>query len=470
VIHRSFNREHAADLSGTNLSTLSARALYCEPCVNCDVEESPFVASALLRRFRPLASLLQSKSSWALADQAVLSLGNFLTNLVLARAFGLTEYGVYAFALAMLLFLNNLHGALIGYPLTVRGAAAETRSLQHMLTLSVVLTIFLTLLGGPILAISLWIFGHPGIIPAAILALLMWQLQETARRGLLAKLRYRDSMIGDALSYLGQVTMLWLLSRNGHLTLQTALLVNAGSSAVAMIVQLLQVGMVPFHKRELPGALREAWRLGRWLLLSNAITIFVVPIIPWTLAFFQGAHEVAGYQALATVLGISHPVLFSIVNIIVPASAQARATGGLHAAREAAFQYAKQGACLLLPYYAFLLLFPQLALRTLYGPDSPYVSLTHPLQLFVLFYVLLYASQVLMALMNGTEKTSASFFSQVASAVVTVAIAVPFTAHSGLTGACWGRVAQGAGTVAASMWLWQRIWGKGVDNRVSDAA
>jgi len=48
--------------------------------------------------------------------------------------------------------------------------------------------------------------------------------------------------------------------------------------------------------------------------------------------------------------------------------------------------------------------------------------LTHPLQLFVLFYVLLYVSQTLIALMNGLQRTGSGLLPQVAGAVATLAV------------------------------------------------
>src|SRR5688500_4624794 len=66
------------------------------------------------------------KSFWPLADQGVVSAGNFLTLVIVARALpARSEYGVFGLALECIFYFNTLQSALVGYPLTVRGATTD---------------------------------------------------------------------------------------------------------------------------------------------------------------------------------------------------------------------------------------------------------------------------------------------------------------------------------------------------------
>ena len=401
--------------------------------------------------------LLRSRGGWALADQSVLSAGNFLSNLLLARSLPTAEFGHFAFVLAVLNLLNNLNGSIVGYQLTIRGAPAPEGELRRYMTAAMGATALLQVVGAAVLAGSLLSIGELRLLPVALATLAAWQLQETVRRALLAKLRYAAAVPGDVMSYLGQVALMWTLARTGHLTVTTALLCGAFSSTAAMGVQLLQVRVAPVGKADLKQTFQQGWHLGRWLLMANVVSVLVVPILPWALAYYQGPSEIASFQALAIVLGISHPVIFSVSNLIIPSAAQARLTGGVAEARRLTIRYALQGAAMLAPYYLGLLLVPELALRLLYGADSPYAHLGGELRLFVLLYVMYYASQVILALMNGLGNTSANFVSQVVVAVVTVGVTVPLGAYYGLTGLCWGRLPQGAAAVAVGVWLWARF-------------
>src|ERR1700761_3547253 len=53
----------------------------------------------------------------ALFDQGLVSGANFLTNVLLARAFGVRDYGVFALAWIAVLFANSLQYALIVTPM-----------------------------------------------------------------------------------------------------------------------------------------------------------------------------------------------------------------------------------------------------------------------------------------------------------------------------------------------------------------
>jgi len=54
---------------------------------------------------------------WSLCDQGVVSSGNFLSNVFLARAISSHDYGTFAILFGVLLLLNNIHAALVTYQL-----------------------------------------------------------------------------------------------------------------------------------------------------------------------------------------------------------------------------------------------------------------------------------------------------------------------------------------------------------------
>src|SRR5882724_12091977 len=74
-----------------------------------------------------LRALAGGRGIWALCDQAILSLGNFLTNILLIRHFSDYQFGTYAVLLTVVLFLNNLHASLVSYPLSLAIAADGSR-------------------------------------------------------------------------------------------------------------------------------------------------------------------------------------------------------------------------------------------------------------------------------------------------------------------------------------------------------
>src|SRR5579862_5887197 len=138
----------------------------------------------------------------SLADQGMVSLGNFLTQIVLARKLAPGEYGIFALLFGVLFIMNVCHWALVAYPLSVRGAAADEPTLRRITSESLLLTVLLAIPLCAIVVGTAFVLKRPGLVPWVALALLAWQLQETTRRGLMAHLRHSSATFGDMLSYL----------------------------------------------------------------------------------------------------------------------------------------------------------------------------------------------------------------------------------------------------------------------------
>src|SRR5580698_4901363 len=88
-----------------------------------------------------LRALLNGRGIWALADQAMLSLGNFFTNILLGRNLPRDEFGNFVVLLSVIQFLNNLHWSLVTYPLSVISAGDDENALRHRAIRSLRLTL-----------------------------------------------------------------------------------------------------------------------------------------------------------------------------------------------------------------------------------------------------------------------------------------------------------------------------------------
>jgi len=228
-----------------------------------------------------LKALRRGAGVWAMADQGVVSLGNFLTVIVLARFLPLVEFGAYAVLFEVVLFLNSIAASLITYPLSVKGAAAERDVVRRLTGASVVMTLLLGVpLGIATLGGALAV-GRVSLAPWIIAAMILWQLQEALRRALTAHLRFSTALPGDAISYLGQAFLLVLLVWHGHMTLETAFFVMAVTSLIAGAVQWIQVKPLFPGRTEFVGLTRQFWKTGNWAMLSNLTTVITIPSFAW---------------------------------------------------------------------------------------------------------------------------------------------------------------------------------------------
>ncbi|HMB95931.1 MAG TPA: hypothetical protein VKK61_07830, partial [Tepidisphaeraceae bacterium] len=304
--------------------------------------------SDLLRHFRSVNSkkgeiartlMHDSKRSfWAMADQGVVSLGNFGVSIVLAACFErqhhLSDFGSYWILMELMLFLNGVQGALVVYPLSVRGAVADRVSLGRMTSMSMLLTLSAWPLTGASVVLTAVIAQIPisvGLWAAAALAL--WQTQETLRRALIAHLKFRQTLIGDSISYIGQILAVGALAWTGNLTLVGAFEAMALSSGIAALVQGMQVGLHNMTVPEMRAWAKDCWELGKWMFYGNFSRFFTGPFYNWNFAFWAGKEAVAICYALSNLLRLTNPLMFAIATLIMPNVTRANQLGGIPAAK-----------------------------------------------------------------------------------------------------------------------------------------
>lgn len=414
-----------------------------------------------LARRLSMHPILYSRGAWALADQAVVSLGSCLTAIILAGALPLQDFGAFVLLLGLLLFLNSLHTSLVTFPLSVRGASSDTVELRRLAGTSLLFTagLFLPLSAGltPIAAVA----PRGPLIASAAAAMFLWQIHETLRRAMMAHLRHREAMLGDAIRYVGQVSVIWLIARGGVLNLEIAIMTIAAAAVPAVLLQVWQLRpLISPGARPSIDLVRDYWSLGRWVLLSSLVAVIAIQAVPWTLAYTHGKAEVARFGLLSQVMGLTNPVMIGAIGLILPAVAAERERG-VDTAGRVALMHSRQAAVLLVPYCAAVLLLPDLFLRVFSTSNPAYMGLGMHLRLVVVAYLLFFPSQIVQALLNGLGRTRSAFSAQCAFSGATLLLSVPLAALFGLTGAVWGGVLPPLAYIGASAALLHRARSQG---------
>lgn len=389
---------------------------------------------------------------WSMLDQGTVSAGNFLTTILLARALMPSEYGIYSLLFALMLFVIFLNSAGVVYGLSLHGAEGTEADLRPLAGASLILA------GGLAIALGaatggVAIFLHrASLVPWILLAVLFWQLQETTRRALMSRLRHRDALWGDALSYLGQATCIGYLFVGHRLTPATALRAMAATSAAGW---LLQTGQLKLALSDFRGALRQVpkfWRVGRWALLVGATQAVIGQALLWFLAF-RGMAEVASFQSLLNPVRVTNPIMFAIGSVVLPsvAAGQAKPAAGLHAVR----RYGLLGALVLMPYFAAILIFPARMLGLMYGAGSPYVGLALELRLLILGSAFAYVGHILGMYYLGLSRSDVVFRCELAAAATAVLGGPLLATRTGVLGATVAYDLMFAASTAAFIWFWR---------------
>jgi O-antigen/teichoic acid export membrane protein len=400
-----------------------------------------------------IGALLRRRATWVLIDQGCASAGNFLTANALGRYLSQSEFGVYGLLFETMLYLNSLQAALVIYPLLVRGATGDATNLGRLATAAIIFTFaLLPILGaatfGSVAAVH---SGHIAI--AAIAAIFLWQLQETLRRGLIADLRYADAVWGDAVSYLGQAAFIFLLGRMGVLSLNLAFFVMAVTSAAAIGVQGMQIGLKRIRPSEIRSIARDFWKLGRWTLLTNGGMVITGLGYFWLLKWTHGLAEVAVYYSIVQLFKLANPIMISMSGLVVPAVARAASKGGPKSATRMALRYSAFGLALLLPYFLLLMVIPGKMLQLAWGSHSPYVSQANLLRAFIVNYCMSYVNTLSGAWLLGLGRARWNFYAQSVNIVATICIGLPLTAMYGAAGLVGGGMICAIAAASTSAYL-----------------
>lgn len=393
-----------------------------------------------------LLGLLNSRPVWTIADQAIVSLGNFLSGVILARHLPETGYGAYALLLETMLFLNSLQAAIVTYPMSVRGATHDSRNLRRFASAALWLTLALLPALGAAMGIAVLCGAQMGMsgvgsLPLAIGAIagmVLWQMQETMRCALMAEFRFGACIPGDALSYLGQVGLLSLLATFGALTLPRAFFVIGSTSALAVVLQAMQVGIVRVSFAEFVEIARDFWKLGSWTLLANIAMVLTTMGYTWMLKLLRGLDATADFAAILVPFRLANPLLLGIGNLLVPAVARAARKDGVRASARAAGRYSLLGGAVIFTYYGVLCAFPSLALRLVFGSGSPYLNEGTWLRLYALNMCVMYVELVLQGWLSGLGESRANFMTQIVQAAATLSVTLPATALYGIPGLIGG--------------------------------
>ena len=397
-------------------------------------------------RKRKIVSTLaydSKRSFWAMADQGVLSLGNFGVSILLAACFerkhDLSDFGAYWILMELMMFLNGIQNALVAYPLTVRGAIADRLQLGRLTSMSMLLTGVMWPLQAAAIVTTAAIAKIPMSVGIwAAIALFLWQMQETLRRGLMAHLKFRESLLGDSISYIGQLVAVALLGWYGMLTLTTAFQAIALTSGLAALVQGAQLGLHNITLPELREFTQDCWDIGRWVLYGNLSRFFTGPMYNWNIAYWAGKDLLGVYYAVMNLLRLANPLTFGIASLITPSAARANKLEGMKGAKRELHRFGLLGAVMLAPYLGMLLIAPKLSISLVYGADSAYLRYSILPQLAAVAAAFTYWATATGAFLGGLERSRNLFISQFAYAGAAVIIAMPLVAGFGLLGAAIG--------------------------------
>ena len=272
----------------------------------------------------------------SLADQAVASVTNFLTGVIIARACSKEELGLYMLGFSLILLMTDFQTSLITTPYMVyaprlkgRAHALYTGSTLIHQSAFCLITMLGVMCGAFVVSHGV---GPKGLGPvlwalAVVIALIM--LREHARRVSFARLKLKTAFIFDTCIAVGQISGLLVLARFGLLSASRAYWVIGSVCGIAVLGWLWSDREF-YHPRmsESLADLKKNWILGKWVFASGLVWAVSMNLYPWLLAAFHGVASTGVWAACLGVVSVGNPVLLGIQNLVGPKIAHKYAAEG----------------------------------------------------------------------------------------------------------------------------------------------
>ncbi|WP_216726237.1 MATE family efflux transporter [Hymenobacter siberiensis] len=275
-----------------------------------------------LRALR-LERLRLSPRYWVVAGQATVSATSFLTNIFIAKLFGLATFGEYSAWQLVLLLLLAVQGAVITQPMqVVVGSLPATRRAAYQQLLLALQLIFSLLAVVGVVAGARMLPQAAAVLPAFVVLLATAGGQDTLRKLLLADGKVQAALASDVLSAGGQLLVLLVLAlRPQPATLAQVMWAVGLTTVPALLLGGRALGAWP-NLRGLRRFGRRHWRQARWLLPTSLLQWGSANVL-LVFAGWAGSPAMLGVLRLAqTAMGIFNLGLQAVENYALPRLSQ----------------------------------------------------------------------------------------------------------------------------------------------------
>jgi len=397
-------------------------------------------------------------SFWGLADQTLISVANFGTIIILARALSSSEFGAFVLAYTALLFLNGIQTALVTQPHNVLGQnRQEGDYIRYTSSTALGQVVFSAILSVVALVSALAAAKFASHAAAILLALapaiIAWQLQEFVRRVLYTEGRLVTAFAVDVVSYAGQVGALLGLVSFTEINAASALYAAGATSAVGGAFGAWKI------RRSLRrcadwAALKENWIFGKWLAAALAASWLAGQLYIYLTAAMRGATSAGVLRAAQICLGPLNTFLLFLFTILPIRYARTRRRAGDAGLHQALILTYVATAPLVLIYCLAVAIFASPILRLLYG--TSYSRYGNVVVLFSVYYFVLHPVYLLTSALSAKRWTRPLFTGNLYAAALGVVAGWLVILAWGVNGAVVGMIA-GALLLVVVFWHAYRL-------------
>lgn len=386
-----------------------------------------------------------TKGGLAILDQGAFAGSNFVISILLARWMSAEEYGTYAVAFAVFLFLLNFHQALVLEPMLVFGSSAYRDTLRSYMKALLVLHVGISLVMIFGLSVATAVTfrmrdtdGLPialiGIAVAAPCILLFW----VAKRAFYLKLSPGPSVAGALLYCVLTLGGLAFIYRHGLLSTFSALVLMGFGALAASLVLLSYLALRLPATADSVGsfdAWRRHWHYGRWALCANAMMWVPINAFYPLVSKFCGLAQAGELKALMNFASPMLQACAALHTLMLPYATRVLRDRGNEGVNAILKRMTLLCVACAIPYWIALLILRGPAFQMLYS--GRYTEVSHLLPIVALASIAGSAFFGPSIVLRALEAPRLIFAAVTVSSVVAVILGIPLIRAWGVRGAVW---------------------------------
>ena len=385
------------------------------------------------------------KGGLAILDQGIFTGSNFVISILLARWLSPEEYGSYAVAFAVFLFILSFHQALLLEPMLVFGGSVFRDCLRGYMKALLLLHLAMSLVIVLVLGVAAGVafkLAQTGSLPSALVGiafaapsiLLFWLLKRTFYLKLSPAPSAAAALLYCALTMGG----LAVVYKHGLLSVFSALMLMGVGSLGASAVLLIYLGLRLSSSEDAPSLLDiglRHWRYGRWALGANAMMWVPINLFYPVLSRFSGMAQAGELKALMNFASPMLQTCAALSSLMLPYSARVLEHRGGAGIDIILKRMTLLCVACAVPYWVVLLAFKGPAFRMLYS--GRYTEVTYLLPIVALVSIFGSAFFGPSIVLRSLESPGLVFGAVTASSCIAVAVGIPLTRALGVKGAVW---------------------------------
>lgn len=381
---------------------------------------------------------------FSIISQAIVSGSNFVGGIIVAKATGISEFGIYSIIATTVLALQGIQQALIIGPMIFLSETGENQDrFSRYFILQIVFSAPLAISAAIVIEVLLHQWSVSQVL-GIIGVIFFLQLQEFLRMRFYTDLKAHKVLALDIANHGLRLTLLLFLWRFNSLSVSSAFLVMAFAGGITSLHVIRTVTLQPF--RTCFDTARKSFQYGKWLLLESLAYYLSIPLYLYLSATLLSHEATGGLSAAISLLNLPNVLVLGVMNLAVPIARRKLVDEGYEAWRSHLIGIGTMLVVTSMCIYFAISSVGASLLGIVYG--SSFEKYGNIVPIVGACYCFLAMNTVLAAAFRIAHAPHIGAVTKLYSSVITLTIAYPLIALWGVEGAAAGLVVTSATWVA----------------------